>query len=163
MIAAKASGKPVKWVCTRTKASSTDTHGRGNIIDGELALDKDGKFLAMRLDWVERHGLVPVAGGDGPHPQYDELHDRGLPHSGALQLVPRRPHQHRPVAAYRGAGRPDIAYAVERLVSQAAAELRMDPAELRRRNFIPPDAFPYTSQTGGTYEYADMPGCSTRR
>src|SRR6201999_638517 len=63
-----------------------------------------------------------------------------------------------PVGAYRGAGRPDIAYAVERLVNQAAAEIGMDPAELRRLNFIPPSAFPYTSPTGGVYEIADLPG-----
>ena len=62
------------------------------------------------------------------------------------------------ISLYRGAGRPDIAYVVERLVSQAAAELKMDAAELRSRNFISTDAFPYTSATGGTYEYADMPG-----
>jgi aerobic carbon-monoxide dehydrogenase large subunit len=63
-----------------------------------------------------------------------------------------------PIGAYRGAGRPDIAYTVERLVNQAAAELNVDPAELRRRNFIPPSAFPYTSPTGGSYEVADLPG-----
>jgi carbon-monoxide dehydrogenase large subunit len=63
-----------------------------------------------------------------------------------------------PVAAYRGAGRPDIAYAVERLVNQAAAELDIDPAELRQRNFIPPEAFPYSTPTGSVYENADLPG-----
>jgi carbon-monoxide dehydrogenase large subunit len=63
-----------------------------------------------------------------------------------------------PVAAYRGAGRPDIAYVVERLVNQAAMDLKIDPAELRRRNFIQPNAFPYTTPTGSTYEIADMPG-----
>jgi carbon-monoxide dehydrogenase large subunit len=63
-----------------------------------------------------------------------------------------------PVSSYRGAGRPDIAYAIERLVDQAAADLKLDPAELRRRNFIPPQAFPYKTPTGSTYEYADLPG-----
>jgi carbon-monoxide dehydrogenase large subunit len=63
-----------------------------------------------------------------------------------------------PVAAYRGAGRPDIAYVVERLVNRAAAELGIDAAELRRRNFIPPEAFPYKTPTGSVYENADLPG-----
>ena len=67
-----------------------------------------------------------------------------------------------PIGAYRGAGRPDIAYTVERLVNQAAGEIGMDAADLRRRNFIPPNAFPYTSPTGGTYEIADMPGVLTK-
>src|SRR5690606_21593973 len=63
-----------------------------------------------------------------------------------------------PVSSYRGAGRPDIAYVVERLVSQAAAELGIDAVEIRRRNFIPRDAFPYTTPTGSTYENADFHG-----
>jgi aerobic carbon-monoxide dehydrogenase large subunit len=63
-----------------------------------------------------------------------------------------------PVASYRGAGRPDIAYVVERLVDQAAAEMRIDRVELRKRNFIPPAAFPYKTPTGSTYENADFPG-----
>ena len=63
-----------------------------------------------------------------------------------------------PVGSYRGAGRPDIAYVVERLVNQAAMELKMDTAELRRLNFIPPEAFPYKTPTGSTYEIADLPG-----
>lgn len=63
-----------------------------------------------------------------------------------------------PVGSYRGAGRPDIAYVVERLVNQAAAELDIDAAELRRLNFIPPEAFPYKTPTGSTYEIADLPG-----
>ena len=63
-----------------------------------------------------------------------------------------------PVGAYRGAGRPDVAYVVERLVNQAAMELNIDAAELRRKNFIPPEAFPYKTPTGSTYEIADLPG-----
>ena len=65
-----------------------------------------------------------------------------------------------PILPYRGAGRPDIAYAVERLVDRAADELKIDRAELRRRNFIPPDAFPYKSPTGGSILFqSDFPGC----
>jgi carbon-monoxide dehydrogenase large subunit len=158
MIAAKETGKPVKWVGTRSEGLMSDTHGRANIAAGELALDANGKFLAMRLSWVNDMGayLNPAAMG----------HLRNT--SSCMTGVYRIPALHgtyrvaltntTPVGAYRGAGRPDIAYVVERLVSQAAADLKMDPAELRRRNFIPPDAFPYKTPTGSTYEIADMPG-----
>jgi aerobic carbon-monoxide dehydrogenase large subunit len=158
MMAAKHTGKPVQWVCTRSEGFMTDTHGRGNIIDGELATDSDGKFLAMRLAWINDMGSYLSPGAMG--------HIRNTTNCmTGVYRIPALYGSYRvaltntcPVAAYRGAGRPDIAYVVERLVSQAAVDLKMDPAELRNRNFIPPDAFPYTSQTGGTYEYADMPG-----
>ncbi len=158
MMAAKQTGKPVQWVSTRSEGFMTDTHGRGNIIDGELALDRDGKFLAMRLAWINDMGSYLSPGAMG--------HIRNTTNCmTGVYRIPALYGSYRvaltntcPVAAYRGAGRPDIAYAVERLVSQAAVELKMDPAELRNRNFIPTDAFPYTSATGGTYEYADMPG-----
>jgi carbon-monoxide dehydrogenase large subunit len=158
MMAAKHTGKPVQWVCSRSEGFMTDTHGRGNIIDGELALDKDGKFLAMRLAWINDMGSYLSPGAMG--------HIRNTTNCmTGVYRIPALYGSYRvaltntcPVAAYRGAGRPDIAYVVERLVSQAAADLKMDAAELRKRNFIPTDAFPYTSATGGTYEYADMPG-----
>jgi carbon-monoxide dehydrogenase large subunit len=158
MIAAKGTGKPVKWVATRSEGFVSDTHGRANIVSGELALDAQGKFLAMRLDWVNDMGsyLNPAAMG----------HVRNT--TNCMTGVYRIPALHgtwrvvltntTPVGAYRGAGRPDIAYAVERLVSQAAAEMNIDAAELRRRNFIPPEAFPYKTPTGSTYEIADLPG-----
>ena len=158
MMAAKQLGRPVQWVSTRTEGFMTDTHGRGNVIDGELALDKDGKFLAMRLAWINDMGSYLSPGAMG-HIRNTTSCMTGVYRIPALYGSYRVALTNTtPVAAYRGAGRPDIAYVVERLVSQAAADLKMDPAELRNRNFIPPDAFPYTSPTGGAYEYADMPG-----
>ena len=158
MMAAKQTGKPVQWVCTRSEGFMTDTHGRGNIVNGELALDRDGKFLALRLAWINDMGSYLSPGAMG--------HIRNATNCmTGVYRIPALYGSYRvaltntcPVAAYRGAGRPDIAYMVERLVSQAAAELKIDAAELRARNFIPPDAFPYTSPTGATYECADMPG-----
>jgi carbon-monoxide dehydrogenase large subunit len=158
MIAAKEAGKPVKWVSTRAEGLATDTHGRANIIDGKLALDRDGKFLGMRLDWVNDMGayLGPASMG---HIRNTTTCMTGVYKIPALYATYRVAlTSTNPVSSYRGAGRPDIAYAVERLVDQAAAELKLDPAELRRRNFIPADAFPYKTATGSIYENADLHG-----
>ena len=158
MIAAKETGKPVKWVSTRSEGLATDTHGRANIIDGALALDRDGKFLAMRLDWVNDMGayLGPASMG---HIRNTTTCMTGVYRIPALYATYRVAlTSTNPVSSYRGAGRPDIAYTVERLVDQAAAELKLDPAELRRRNFIPREAFPYKTPTGSTYEIADLHG-----
>src|SRR4051812_19064639 len=158
MIAAKKLGKPVKWVSTRIEAFLTDTHGRANIIDGALALDKDGKFLGMRLDWINDMGAYLSPGSVG-HIRNTSVCMTGVYRIPALYATFRAPVTNcTPVGSYRGAGRPDIAYAVERLVNQAAADIKMDAAELRRLNFIPPDAFPYKTPTGSVYEIADLPG-----
>ena len=158
MIAAKALGKPVKWVSTRVEAFLTDTHGRANIIDGELALDSKGKFLGMRLNWINDMGAYLSPGSVG-HIRNTSVCMTGVYRIPALYATFRAPLTNcTPVGSYRGAGRPDIAYVVERLVNQAAMELKMDTAELRRLNFIPPDAFPYKTPTGSTYEIADLPG-----
>jgi aerobic carbon-monoxide dehydrogenase large subunit len=158
MIAAKALGAPVKWTGTRTEGLLTDTHGRNMIAHGRLAIDKDGRFLAMRLDWIVDLGAYLSPGAQG-HIRNTTNCMTGVYAIPALFATYRIPLTNTtPVGAYRGAGRPDIAYAVESLVNQAAAEIGMDPAELRRRNFIPPSAFPYTSPSGGTYEIADLPG-----
>ncbi|OGA44937.1 MAG: hypothetical protein A3G25_18855 [Betaproteobacteria bacterium RIFCSPLOWO2_12_FULL_63_13] len=158
MIAARATGRPVRWVSTRTEGFMTDSHGRANIISGELALDFAGKFLAMRLDWVNDMGAYLGPGAMG-HIRNTKTCMTGVYQIPALYSNYRVALTNTtPVAAYRGAGRPDIAYVVERLVSQAAAELKIDPAELRRRNFIPTEAFPYTAATGSVYENADLPG-----
>jgi len=158
MMAAKATGRPVKWVSTRVEGFLTDTHGRSNIIEGKLALDGDGRFLGMRLDWINDMGayLSPAAFG---HIRNTTTCMTGVYRIPALYGSYRVALTNAtPVGSYRGAGRPDIAYVVERLVNAAADELKIDPAELRRRNFIPLAAFPYTTPTGSVYEIADLPG-----
>ncbi len=158
MIAAKSLGAPVKWVGSRTEGLLTDTHGRNMIAHGRLALDKDGKFLSMRLDWIVDLGAYLSPGAQG-HIRNTTNCMTGVYQIPALYATYRIPITNTtPIGSYRGAGRQDIAYAVERLVNQAATEIGIDPAELRRRNFIPPSAFPYTSPTGGFYEVADLPG-----
>ncbi len=158
MLAARATARPVKWVSTREEGFLADTHGRSNIIDGKLALDGDGRFLAMRLDWINDMGayLSPVAPG---HIRNTVACMTGVYRIPALYETFRVALTNTtPIGSYRGAGRPDIAYIVERLVNAAAIELNMDAADLRRRNFIPLAAFPYKTPTGSTYEIADLRG-----
>ena len=158
LYAAKQLGRPVKWVSSRSEGFMTDTHGRGNIGSGELAIDASGRFVALRFDWITDQGGYIASGGVGylrniincltgvyaipvAHARFRvALTNTGL------------------VASFRGAGRPDIAYAIERLVDEAARELGIDRVELRRRNFIPPERFPYKTATGTVYEVADLPG-----
>jgi carbon-monoxide dehydrogenase large subunit len=158
MLAAKALGRPVKWISTRSEGFSTDSHGRANIVYGELALDRDGKFLAMRLDWIADMGAYLTPTGPVSH-----LRNPSTCMTGVYKIPALYGHWRtvltntNPIAAYRGAGRPDIAYIIERLVNEAAAETGIEAGELRKRNFIPPEAFPYKTPTGSTYENADIP------
>ena len=163
MLAAKELGRPVKWTSTRSEAMASDSHGRANVVEGELALDPGGRFLGLRLNWVADMGAYLTATGSASHTRNPSICMTGVYRIPALYGRFRLAFTNTvPVAAYRGAGRPDIAYVIERLVNQAAAELRIDPAELRRRNLIPPEAFPYKTPTGSTYEASDLPAVLAR-
>lgn len=163
MLAAKELGRPVRWISTRSEGFMSDTHGRGNTVNGELALDRDGKFLALRLDWIADMGGYLSATGSASHTRNPSTCMTGVYRIPALYGRFRLAFTNTvPVAAYRGAGRPDMAYVIERLVSQAAADLKLDPAELRRLNFIPKAAFPYKTPTGSTYEATDLHGVLER-
>ena len=144
--------RPVKWIETRTESSLATYQGRGAEIDAELALDEDGRMLALRARYLADLGaylypttVVPALTGarllTGCYdiPSVD-VAVRGV----ATTKVPTGP--------YRGAGRPEAAYAIERLVDIAAAELGLDPVDLRRRNLIAPDRFPYETPLGFTYD-----------
>ena len=157
MIAAKELGRPIKWVSSRSEGFMSDTHGRGNTVTGELALDREGKFLGLKLDWIADMGGYLSATGSASHTRNPSVCMTGVYRIPALYGRFRLAFTNTvPVAAYRGAGRPDMAYIIERLVNQAAADLKIDAAELRRRNFIPKDAFPYKTPTGSTYEPTDL-------
>ncbi len=158
MLAAKQLGRPVKWVGSRAETMLSDYHGRGAMLAGELALDGDGRFLAIRFQWFVNAGAYLSQ----PGPLINTL-TPGI-HAVNAYRIPAVYGRHRlaltntaPTTAYRGAARPNVAYIVERLVDEAARETGMDRIELRRRNLIPKEAFPYRTPTA-TYDSGDPPG-----
>lgn len=147
--------RPVKWVADRSEAFLADTHGRDNITRGELALDRDGNFLALRVRTFANLGAYN-ANGSATSPINVHMAPNCYRTPAVHIEVTATFTNTMPTDPYRGAGRPEITYLVERLVDAAARRLGRDPAELRRQNFIPPDAFPYRTPTGLTYESADF-------
>jgi aerobic carbon-monoxide dehydrogenase large subunit len=159
LFAAKKLGRPVKWTGTRSEVFLADEQARDVRSRGALALDANGKILGMRFDMVANLGayLAPT----GPF-----INTIGIVNclSGVYD-VPATYARIRlaltntaPMAAYRGAGRPIMSYAIERLIDHAARELGVDAAELRRRNFIPKDKFPYKIAAGFEYDCGDFAG-----
>lgn len=148
--AAQKLGRPVKYTASRSEAFLTDYQGRDLLTTVALALDENGKFLAMRADNLSNVGarcvsLSPLGKGAGLITgSYD------IPHA---TLRARAVFTHTMCTqAYRSSGRPEVTYAIERLVQIAAQKLGMDPLELRRRNLISADQMPYTNAVGSTYD-----------
>lgn len=141
---------PLRWVETRIEHMVATTHGRAQIADLEAAVQDDGTVTALRMHVIADLGAYPLA------PDIPELTGRmavgvyGIPEID-LTITGVLTHT-TPVAAYRGAGRPEAAYYIERLMDVIAGELGLDPAEVRRKNFIPPDVFPYKTPTGEKYD-----------
>ena len=157
MVAAKRLGRPVKWVGTRSEVFSSDTQGRALSLTGELAMDTEGRFLAIRFD--DRADLGAYGGSFGSFVATKNVTITigGVYRIAAMYARTRLAYTNAtPVSAYRGAGRPDIAYAIERLVDHAAHEHGFDPIELRRKNFIPASAMPYKTPNAGTYDSGDF-------
>src|SRR5262245_31611286 len=159
MHAAQVLGRPVKWVGSRFETIVSDHHGRAIELSGELALDKDGGFVALRVHWICNMGAYLSQAGpiiNAVNPSTHAINAYRIPALfGRHQLVLTNTTS---VTAYRGAGRPGVSYLVERLADEAARELAIDPLELRRRNLIPKDAFPYRTPVGSTYDSGDPPG-----
>ncbi len=159
MHAAKLTGKPVKWVSTRTETMASDHHARAAKLSGELALDKDGKMIGLRVEWIVDSGgylsgAGPFINTFGPSRQATNIYT--IPaFYGLHKLVLTNT---TPTTAYRGAARPNVTYLMERLVDEAARETGMDRIELRRKNLIPKKAFPYTIPTGAVYDSGDPAG-----
>ncbi len=145
-------GRPVKWTAERSESFLTDAHGRDHLTKAELALDKDGTFLGLRVKTRANLGAyLSTFASSVPTFLYGTLL-AGQYRTPAIYVEVEGVYTNTaPVDAYRGAGRPEATYVVERIVETAARELKIDPVELRRRNFIPPDAFPY--QTPVALEY----------
>ncbi len=158
LIAAKLSGKPVKWTGDRSEHFMSDAHGRDNVTTMRMAMDENGKFLALDIDIIAAMGaylhtfgpFIATLGATIGTGVYDiaaaYMHIRGV-YSNTV-----------PTDAYRGAGRPEAIYALERLVDKCAFELGLDVIEIRRRNLISPDQMPYTTPFGRLYDVGEFEG-----
>ena len=154
--ASKRLGRPVKWTSDRREGFVTDEHGRDNVSRVELALDADGTFLALRVAIILNVGAYLPPRSAGP----------GTNNIGGVAGVYTTPAIHHettgvftnttPTGPYRGAGRPEATYAIERVIDLAARELGMDPITLRRRNLIPASAMPFKTGLVFTYDSGDF-------
>ena len=155
--AARKLGRPVKWASERSEAFLSDSAGRDNIARGELALDADGKFLAMRVRNVANMGAylstyAPFIPTGAATKVLASVYDFQAIYANVLGVFTNTV----PVDAYRGAGRPESNYLVERLIDAAAGELGLDRVDLRRRNMVRPEAMPYRSAMNQTYDSGDF-------
>jgi len=151
--ASKKVGRPIKWTAERSESFITDAHGRDHVTTAELALDKNGKFLAMRVNTIANMGAyLSTFATAVPTYLYATLlagqYTTPIIHCNVKAVFTNTV----PVDAYRGAGRPEATYVVERLVETAAREMKIDPAEIRRRNFVAPGAFPYQTPVALQYD-----------
>jgi carbon-monoxide dehydrogenase large subunit len=148
--------RPVKWTATRSESMMTDHHGREMVYYGELALDERGKIIGLRSKSLFQMGAyfvgAALAAGAFSIRFVPEAYD--IP---AMHLMSQGVFTHTSQSGpYRGAGRPEAAYFMERLVEHAAHAIGMDPAELRRRNLIPPEKLPYTTPTHFVYDSGEF-------
>ena len=156
--AARRLGRPVKWVAGRRESFLSDTQGRDHVTQAVLALDDEGRFLALKvLTRANLGAYVSTFGSAIPGPIYSALL-AGVYRTPAIYAeVTGVLSNTLPTDAYRGAGRPEACYVLERLADKAARQLGLDRAEIRRRNLIPPSAMPYKTPIGPTYDCGDFP------
>ena len=151
--AAKKLGRPVRWTGERADSFLADAHGRDNVIEAALALDKSGRFLALRIDNIANLGaylsqfgpFIPTLAGAHMMTGVYRFEAAYVRVRGVFTNTA-------PVDAYRGAGRPEAAYVIERMVDAAARALGVDAAEVRRKNFIRPEDMPHTTALGTVYD-----------
>lgn len=155
--AAREFARPVRWIATRSEGFLSDTHGRDRFTHAELALDGDGRFLALRADalvalggYIATNGLVPAVVHYGGVAGVYRIPAIEVSITGVLTNT-------QPTTPYRGAGRPEATYTIERLIDVAASKLGIDRAELRRRNLVQPEDIPYTTALGNVYDSGDFP------
>jgi carbon-monoxide dehydrogenase large subunit len=156
--AARKLGRPVRWRATRSEEFLAGTHGRDQENRAELAFDADGKILGFRVEIAGNVGAYGVGPGAVIVVAVGPKVITGVYHVPALHLKARAYYTNTNiVSAYRGAGRPEAIYLIERLMDQAAADLEIDPAELRRRNLIQPQQMPYTTPMGEKFDSGNFP------
>jgi carbon-monoxide dehydrogenase large subunit len=157
LIGAKKIGRPVHWMSGRNESFMSDNHARDAFSDVELALDEKGKFLALRVRHVGSLGAYVGAVGANIH---TSNFTRCLPGMYDIKLMDVQAKcvftNTTPTAPYRGAGRPEASYCLERVVDEAARVSGIDPIKLRRRNLIPSKAMPYKTAVGTTYDSGDF-------
>jgi carbon-monoxide dehydrogenase large subunit len=159
--ASKQIGRPIKWTAERSEAFLSDAHGRDHLTTTELALDTDGNFLALRVNTVANLGAyLSTFSSAVPTILYATLLAGQYKTPKICANVKAVFTNTAPVDAYRGAGRPEATYVVERIVETAARELGIDPAAIRRRNFI--TTFPYATPVGLTYDTGDYEATMAR-
>ncbi|MES2990659.1 MAG: xanthine dehydrogenase family protein molybdopterin-binding subunit [Pseudomonadota bacterium] len=152
--ASKHVGRPIKWTSDRSEAFLTDAHGRDHATKVELAMDAKGMFLALRVKTIANMGAyLSTFASSVPTILYATLLAGQYKTPAIYAEVKAVFTNTAPVDAYRGAGRPEATYVVERIVEQAARDMKMDPATIRRQNFI--TEFPYATPVGLTYDTGD--------
>jgi aerobic carbon-monoxide dehydrogenase large subunit len=158
LLAAKKLRRPVKWTCERSECIQADEHARDNVTDAELALDKDGRFLGLRVKTLANVGayissernLLATFGNVGT---LVGTYDIPAAYVGVYAIMANT----NGTAPYRGAGRPEATYVIERLIDDAARELGFDRVELRAKNLIPPEKLPVKTALGLNYDCGDFP------
>jgi carbon-monoxide dehydrogenase large subunit len=157
LVAAKLTGRPVAWMATRSEAFLSDQQARDTVTEAELAIDEKGRFLALRVKHTANLGAF--IGSVGAHIQTNNF-SRCFP---GMYAIPRVVvgvqcafTNTLPTGPYRGAGRPEANYTLERLVDEAARVTGIDPIRLRRRNLIPRKSMPYKTAVGTTYDSGDF-------
>ena len=163
LFAARRLGRPVRWNAERSEGFLSDTQGRDHVTLAELALDKEARILGLRVTTTANMGaylssFAPFIPTGCYAPMLSGLYSIPVGYAEITTVFTNTV----PVDAYRGAGRPEAAYLVERLVDAAAREVGIAPEELRQRNFIPPQALPYTTAFGETYDSGDFPAMLRR-
>jgi len=160
--AAKRIGRPVKWLSDRTEHFLTDSQGRDNFVTAEMALDKSGRFLGIRVEllsnlgaYVHQFGPFIATGGITMTTGVYDIPTMDVTVKGVYTNTC-------PVDAYRGAGRPEAAFLIEKLVEECARQLDIPREEIRRRNFIRPEQFPYKTPGGRNYDRCEFDGHMTR-
>jgi len=160
--ASRRCGRPVRWTATRSDSFLGDNHGRDQVIHGELALDGSGRILGVRAKGLHAVGAYTFSACVAPI-EFSLFLIPNVYQVPTLHLVTSAVFTNTsPLGAYRGAGRPEAVYLIERLVEAGARKLGIDAAEIRRRNFIPPEKMPYHTLTGMVYDSGEFERVMTR-